>query len=138
MVVMRSATARTAMRNGVIRTIQRGRIRALIAVLNLIGKLTAMVFGVTSPISSSSGTMIKNVDPANILLAEKQQQDRGHVDRRGDIDQLVAAQDGNDQAARLIEHGVNAVRIAMARLSQFLQIDPTEGKQRGFRTGKYR
>jgi len=60
-VVMRSATALTTSRKGVIKTIQRGSTRAVRRVVNLIGKLTAIVFGVTSPIRSNSGTIIKTL-----------------------------------------------------------------------------
>ena len=56
-VVTRSATRRTASRRGVMSQIQRGRILALTFLEKPTGKVTAMVLGVTSPTSSSRGTM---------------------------------------------------------------------------------
>jgi len=57
--VILSETDLTTSRSGVIKVIQRGSTRAVMRVENFMGKLTAMVLGVTSPIRSSIGTMIR-------------------------------------------------------------------------------
>jgi hypothetical protein len=78
----------------------------------------------------------QDVDPAGIFLAEGGDQDHRHVGRGGDVDQLVAAEQRDDQSPWLVEHGVNALGMRIARIAQFLQVDPTERKERGFRPGK--
>ncbi len=77
------------------------------------------------------------VDPAHVLSTENDQQNRRHIDGRGDIDQLVTTQDRDDQAARLIQHRVDTLRVFVARLPELLQIDATKRKQRCFGSGEY-
>jgi hypothetical protein len=77
-----------------------------------------------------------DVDPAGVFLAEGGHQDHGHVGRGGDVDQLVAAEQRDDQSPRLVEHGVNALGMRIARIAQFLQVDPAERKKRRFRAGE--
>ncbi|EXI65135.1 MAG: hypothetical protein AW08_03407 [Candidatus Accumulibacter adjunctus] len=65
-VVTRSATSRTTLRSGVTMKIHFGRKRAESSVANFTGKFTAIVFGVTSPKSSSSGTITTTlIQPAS-------------------------------------------------------------------------
>ena len=75
----------------------------------------------------------KDVQPARVG-AKQDQQNGGHVGRRGNVDQLVPAQDGNDQPARLIEQGVETLGIRMSRVPEFLKVDAAEGEERRFRS----
>ena len=79
-----------------------------------------------------------DVNPAGIRLAERVNEDHGHVGRCRDVHQFVAAEQRDDQSSWLVEHGVDALGIGIARIAQLLKIDATQRKQGGFRTGEKR
>jgi hypothetical protein len=133
-VVTRSATIRTTLRRGVTMKIHLGRKRADSSVANLTGKLTAMVFGVTSPNSSSNGTITTTLIQPASSSPKARDQDHCHVGRRGDVNQFVAAEQRDDQTPRLVEHGVDALGMGIARIAQFLQVDAAEREKRRFGT----
>jgi hypothetical protein len=78
----------------------------------------------------------QDVDPPHILGPEDSQEDGRHVGRGGDVDQLVAAQDGNDEPPGFVEEGVDALRGRVPGIAQLLQVNPAQGEEGGLGTGK--
>ena len=83
--------------------------RALMAVLNLIGKADRDGLRCHLTDQQQQRDHDQDIDPADVLAMEDQQQDAGHIDRRGNIDQFVAAQNGDDQTTRFVQHRVDAL-----------------------------
>ena len=77
-----------------------------------------------------------DVDRAGAAVAVEADQDPREVDGGRDVDQFVAAQDGDDQSPRLVEKVVKVLRLRVAIAAEFLQVEARKREKGGFGTRK--
>ncbi len=78
----------------------------------------------------------QHTDQAGTFDAVQTNQYPRHVCGSRNVDQFIAAEDGNNQPPGLIQQGMQGLGVAVAFPAEFLQVQSGEGEQRGFRPGK--
>ncbi len=85
------------------------------------------------PKQQQQGDKDQGGDPTGFFRSVEVNQDTGHVGRRSHINQFIAAQNRNNQPARLIQKGVYRLGIRIAFFAKPLKIEAGKRKESRFR-----